>query len=338
MNHKKSNIFITLDYELFMGEKTGSVTNCMIRPLDKLIEILNKYNIKVTIFVDSAYLLKVYELKNRYKSLENDYKLITRQIRSLSENGHDIQLHIHPQWLHSDYSENGWKVDPKHYKLSDLEPTESKTLFANAKLLLEQIINMPVNSFRAGGYSIQTYTDYTQLFSDNGIVIDSSVLVEAYADSDFQKYDYRSCLYYDRYKFKKDLMIEDNCGQFIELPISRHKVGLLFDILKRLTLTKQYDQNKYGDGIASASYITNNESLYHKLFRLFNNNFKTASIDIYYPIYLPYLYRKHRKTNNQDFVIIGHPKNFSELSLFYLEQFIKKEKENSRFLTVSSIV
>ncbi len=30
------NVYFTLDYELFLGEKTGTPENCLIRPMDEL--------------------------------------------------------------------------------------------------------------------------------------------------------------------------------------------------------------------------------------------------------------------------------------------------------------
>ena len=32
------NILLTLDYELFLGAKTGSIENCLIRPLEAYLQ------------------------------------------------------------------------------------------------------------------------------------------------------------------------------------------------------------------------------------------------------------------------------------------------------------
>jgi len=40
------NILITLDYELFNGEKSGSVNNSLITPMQELLKVLDKYNFK----------------------------------------------------------------------------------------------------------------------------------------------------------------------------------------------------------------------------------------------------------------------------------------------------
>ena len=37
------NIYLTLDYELFMGAQSGSVQNCLIKPMNRLIERTKDY-------------------------------------------------------------------------------------------------------------------------------------------------------------------------------------------------------------------------------------------------------------------------------------------------------
>ena len=53
------NCFITLDYELFLGEKTGTVDGCLVKPMDALLRVLDKYGIKANVMVDAAYLLRM---------------------------------------------------------------------------------------------------------------------------------------------------------------------------------------------------------------------------------------------------------------------------------------
>src|SRR5574344_1713483 len=102
------NIYLTLDYELFMGVNSGSVQNCLITPTNKLIEMMDKYKIKATFFVDGCYLLRLKELKDKYEKLNQDWKNITDQLSRLSSEGHDIELHIHPQWYDAKYVKGKW--------------------------------------------------------------------------------------------------------------------------------------------------------------------------------------------------------------------------------------
>ena len=57
------NIYITLDYELFFGKESGDIDDCIIRPTNELLKIVNPYNIKLVFFVDVGYLIKLNEYR-----------------------------------------------------------------------------------------------------------------------------------------------------------------------------------------------------------------------------------------------------------------------------------
>ena len=46
------NIYITLDYELFLGPKTGSVDKCLIEPTYNLCKVVSKHGSKMVFFID----------------------------------------------------------------------------------------------------------------------------------------------------------------------------------------------------------------------------------------------------------------------------------------------
>ncbi len=178
-------LLITLDYELFLGSKTGTVEKCLIEPMDRLIEVGDKYSLKYTIFVDSTYLLKLRELSAKYSNLKEDYLRISEHIKFLHKLGHDIQLHIHPHWHYSEYNGKEWLLDKNHYKLSDLSDEDARMIFSKSKQLLDEIIGEETIAFRAGGFSAQTNNLIT-LFEENNIKVDSSVYPKNLYDSSQQ--------------------------------------------------------------------------------------------------------------------------------------------------------
>ena len=151
------NIIITLDYELFLNDITGTVNNCLIKPMQEIQKICEKHDFKLTIFVDAAYLYRLTELKKDYPALEEDYKNTVDNIKWLAKLGHDIQLHIHPQWYYSNYNGKEWILDWDHYKLSDMPRDYAFEVFGKSKELLDSIIEYKTTLFRAGGYSIQDF-------------------------------------------------------------------------------------------------------------------------------------------------------------------------------------
>lgn len=165
-------IYLTLDYELFMGNHVGSVEQCLIKPTERLMTILKQHNAKATFFVDASYLYALNKKRISSSKLQSDFESIAYQLLQIKKAGHAIQLHIHPQWYCAEFDGSKWILDEKYYKLSDLPKHIVPSLFIETKNLLESLIEDKVSAFRAGGYSIQSYKEIADLFSSAGILID----------------------------------------------------------------------------------------------------------------------------------------------------------------------
>lgn len=331
-------IYLTLDYELFMGNKTGTVENCLIKPTNKLLTVLDKYNVKATFFVDAAYLYQLDKLKFSYSTLNRDYDSIVKQLRDLSKMGHDIQLHIHPQWYYAKYDGCEWNLSSSPYKLSDMEERDCFDLFHKSKILLEQIIGKNVCAFRAGGYSIQTFNNLPKLFSDNDIKIDSSALSMKSSEGLYQVYDYSNVKSGFYYSFYDDVSKPSNTGPFIEIPITTSKICPLFVAYNFIKswMIKSVDKTVFGDGVSINSI--NHEGKRSLISRIilywkFINQQRMASIDKTNSLYLKYIY--HSQLKNNVFVIIGHPKNLSMFSVNNLDVFLSSIYNKISFSTIS---
>src|SRR5699024_9805767 len=112
-------IVLTLDYELFFGQKTGSVSKSIVDATERLVTVLDEFNIKAVFFVDVGFLKQLDYYRSDHPELEKDYQLISDQLKQLSNEEHDLQLHVHPHWEDSRYHDGKWKIDAKRYKLSD---------------------------------------------------------------------------------------------------------------------------------------------------------------------------------------------------------------------------
>jgi hypothetical protein len=299
-------IFLTLDYELFLGSHTGSVEKCLIEPMAKLCSTADKYGVKFTIFVDATYLLA---LKNHLDcpALQIDYRQIKAHLLHLKSSGHSLQLHIHPHWLHA------------HYRLSQLSKEEATHVITQSKQLLEEIIQQNIHAFRAGGFSIQPFEPYSKLFKDLELKIDSSVLPGCYYNSNNQQYDYRSSPAKDKYSFSKDVCEEDACGEFVEYPITTHSISFWF--WWKFALLKLLKGKKHimmGDGI---SVETTAQSIFT---RLTKSQAGFACMDGYKSSLLHKMKKQQEKRFGRDanFVVLGHPKLTTPYSIDKLDEFI----------------
>ena len=114
------NVFLTFDYELFFGSKSGSIQKCIIEPTEKLIEISKKHNVFFTFFVDAGFLVSLKLNIGKFPHLQNEYDSVCNNIQRLESEGHSIQLHIHPHWEKSYYDGQKWVFNVDGcYALSD---------------------------------------------------------------------------------------------------------------------------------------------------------------------------------------------------------------------------
>lgn len=324
-------ILFTLDYELFLGARTGTVQRCLVEPMSSLTAIGDKYGVKFTLFVDATYLCALKKYREQFPALSVDYSAIVAHLQELSGRGHDIQLHIHPQWAYSTYNGQEWIMDAEHYKLSDLAWEDARAIFFASKKELEDIVRKPVVAYRAGGYSAQPTEMLVKLFNENGVKVDSSVYPGAYYSSQQQQYDYRSCPNKDLYRFEKDICIEDPKGSFVEVPISTLRVSPLF--YWKLVLTKIFKSEahkSFGNGVPVQA---TKESITKRLTRFSD---ALATIDGYKISYLRAAYCKSKKRHNI-FCVIGHPKATTPYSLKRFERFCKQLCSQNTFITMAEL-
>ena len=321
------NIYITLDYELYFGEKHGTVYKCIIFPTNELIKIAEKYNVRFTFFIDAGFLLKLDEFRSKYPTLEEDYKAVTEQIKYLSETGHDIQLHIHPHWEDSYYNGLNWIFDLKRYKLVDFNEIEIEDIVAKYKKVLTDLTGKKIFAYRAGGWCLQPFGKLKSAFIKNEISFDSSVFKNGFYTSNHYSYDFRSAPDKDLYRFEEEPEIENTIGYFTELPISAIKNSpFFFWKLFLLGRKNPYLHKPLGDGIAMPA-----PGQRKKMLSRYTNC--TVCIDGYNAKLLQKALMQLQKKKFKQMVVIGHPKALSRYSIQKLEEFVNKNCNKNNFTT-----
>ena len=326
-------ILFTLDYELFLGACTGTVAKCLIEPMQHLIEATKDYGVKFTIFVDAVYLLKLKEYSSQYPSLSKDLGDIQSNLLSLKEDGHDIQLHIHPHWYFSKYNGSCWELDDNHYKLSDLSEDQALGVFKKAKLYLDELVGIKTIAYRAGGFSAQPTSLLTKCFGENELLIDSSVYPGNYYNSTHQAYDYRNCPKKSIYRFDEDICAESEFGRFVELPLSTIMLSPIFYWKLVVTkLMKAARHKNFGDGV---SVKTTSDSIKERLLKK-TSGFVT--IDGYKCSYLKRAYNL-KKDKEEILCVIGHPKLATPYSVKTLAKFCASiSGDYPQYITISELM
>jgi hypothetical protein len=326
-------ILLTFDYELFFGAKVGSFERCILEPVNELVRIGNKYDVKYTFFVDAGYLSRLNSYHTN-KSCRQERSINLRIIEELLRNGHDIQLHIHPHWEDSSYSESGWDINPNRYRLSQFSKNEIEGIVFRYKDTLTSIVGDNIFAYRAGGWCIQPFDKIKDALKENNIWMDSTVFSGGISLSSTHFFDFRNAPNDTMWRFEDDPLIKRPGGFFTELPISSLFIGPIF--YWKFAISRKLGGNlhkAYGDGVPIGK--TKSE-----LFRLLiNGGQSVASTDGYKILGLFNAYNDYKKRygDNGYFVTIGHPKACTLFSLKMLERFILTNLDSNEFITCEEV-
>ncbi|KJJ84765.1 hypothetical protein OMAG_001263 [Candidatus Omnitrophus magneticus] len=152
-------IIISIDYEIF-GQGAGNVSDHMINPVKKLSRIAGRYNVPFSLMFEAVEFMKFEEFaRDIRKDLEfSPHELIKEQIIECARKGHDIQLHIHPQWIDALYKRKKWEIPNPSRVVEDMDEKSIYKMISSAKQKIENIItpinpNYICNTARFTGYN-----------------------------------------------------------------------------------------------------------------------------------------------------------------------------------------
>lgn len=319
MNHI---VLLTFDYELFLGE-SGTVENCLIKPTNLLLEVLNQNNAHGTFFIDVTFLLRLIEVGN-----SRQFSLIKAQIQDMVRGGHEIGLHIHPHWVDAEYQEDGetWIFkDFTKYKISNCPQIILTELFDKGTALLNKIAQevvpgYEVKSFRAGGWCADPFTSISEHLRRNGIFIDASVIpYRRLAGNTISSFDYSDIRASKPYRFSNNLHEEENDGVFIEIPLSTYKVSPFVQfksLFKRRFSNSTSTMKRFGDGKSVFDVESNTD--FHRYTKYFTWTRSYYSCDSCSELMINRI-----KNEDQELItIVSHPKCLSIESLSIISKIV----------------
>lgn len=339
----KFAIHLTADYEVF-GNGSGDVTCCLIEPAEKLMTIAEQHGTRVTFFVDvsEVWAFEKLESSGVEAGRSQPASRIRAQLQDAVGRGHDIQLHVHPQWVGAawDKNEGAWTVRLDRWRIGSLPEKDddgngvtAESIIAEGVAWLEQLAR-PVDraykclAFRAGAWSIQPERAVLEAFRKAGISVDSTVSPGAYRDDGLSYFDFRkapSNLPY--WHFSKRVDRPDHDGDLLEIPIFTVRQSIIEAVIdpvsRKLTAPRpSRPPGCKGESERSAHKKGRIQTLFN---RLLTPQGRTRMLD-YCALNAKEMIRMiERSYSNQltyvtrPVVAIGHPKNFAnpgELELF----------------------
>jgi peptidoglycan/xylan/chitin deacetylase (PgdA/CDA1 family) len=326
-------VYLTFDYELFFGSRTGSVKKCMVAPTRLLLDMCRKYRIGMTFFVDTGYLLKLEEFAPLHPELKNDLDEVKEQIAEMLSLNCAVQLHIHPHWEKSRYANGKWEiVTDGAYRLNDFSDEEIASIVRAHHSCLERIAGSKVSAYRAGGWCVQPFSRTEAVFRELGISVDSSVFPGGKFESKHYNFDFTAVKpFSDAYRFQSDVCREEKDGNFLEVPIASWLYRPAFYWrLYAMGRLRPSDHKMMGDG----SFLAQPG---RKRSVLTSSTWNHVSCDGYYASMLQLQAKAYRSKGVEHFVVIGHPKGLTRFSVRKLEAFIVRNRNKYDFSTFNDL-
>ncbi|CAH9065453.1 hypothetical protein PSEHALCIP103_03382 [Pseudoalteromonas haloplanktis] len=346
---------LTFDYELF-GSGNGCVFKHIIHPTNSILATLKKLEIKATFFVEQLEVDALVKLKQTSAANSDDYKAaiaLEQQLCDIISSGHDIQLHLHPQWYQAIKVNNNWQLNFDWWRFSALpfrtrpDGTPGKfDLIKAGKASLESRFrkfkpDYVCHSFRAGGYNIGDDAETIKALLENDILLDSSVCPGFYVNSELSQFDFtlaeKKLPFWRSDESLLNPSIDSGIAysrQCVELPL----VSIKSSNIEKLSLARVYTLIK-NKRFKSVSYAGGKSTdLPKEIDNFTNSNFdvclsSTKQIEKFYD-------EINQITKNQQslypITLIGHPKDYSFFSP--MKKIITDLSKKGTFITIDEFV
>ncbi len=340
----KKYLILTYDYELFLGRRSGTVAQCQIIPTEKTLAILKKYDAKAVFFMDTLQLVKLKEIAVKGNiHAQKDFALLKEQFEKIISQGHYIYPHIHTHWLDAVYdpSTHQWNLsDVSKYRFHQCSAEQRKEVFHQSIEIIKEM-TLPVKSdyqidgFRAGGWCIQPFNDFRNLFIEHGIRYEMSVLPGFYSFTNAQHFDFTDCPDKSIYRFEEDECIEKENGRFVQLTVSSVSFTSAHRLLDRVWLKFSphiIKNNLPASGNGHASQPVNTQPETKKPgFDVMQNFKQRIAVELLTPVSMP-LYKSFLRGN--DYMhFLSHPKMITRHHHLLFEKFLDYAYKNFEVIT-----
>lgn len=340
----KYNLYFTLDYEIH-GNGDGNPLQLMVEPTYRLMNLLEKYNQRLTIMVDVAEILCF--KRYREQTGRDDFHVaeIEKQLRDAIRRGHDIQLHIHSSYFQAKW--NGTRFDQciEEYNMAALSYNRVYEMVGQCVDYLETLLK-PIKSdykvwlYRAANWSMVPTPTLYKVLTEYGITHDTSVYKGGCQGGNVC-YDYRyahdNLLSYQA--SSKDINIQDPAGQIVEMPIYT-EMRPFWDFVSpirvfRMVRAKFHKHKRNKSAISTIQQVVNKED---------NRKISLRSFFVKSPLKMDFnqvngrglicmmknIMRRTKKENikHVDVVLIGHSKTFIPYNEKTLRPFLEWLKNN----------
>lgn len=184
------------DWEL-SGNGSGDARALQFKPMRELIGLYKEFGISGSFNAEVMQQLSFRDNSSRHSLLKELADGWDEHVIDAYREGHDIQLHIHPQWRNSEYADGKWKLT-SDWSILNYEPGEAREMIFRGKDYLESLLrkidpNYRCVSYRSGAWCIAPSPFMLNLLVEAGIVFDMSIVAGVRYNTRHINLDYSKC-------------------------------------------------------------------------------------------------------------------------------------------------
>jgi len=185
------------DWEV-RGNGSGDPRVLQFAPMRRLTEVYRKYGIRGSFNAEVMQQLTYRNLQGRFPELKAVADEWEQVVMESFQQGHDIQLHLHPQWNRSEFECQGsWKLHGD-WSIINYSSEQIRGLLLSGKRFLETLLRRvdptySCVSFRAGSWCAAPSESLLPILAELGFVFDMSIVAGIRYDTPRVKLDYTHC-------------------------------------------------------------------------------------------------------------------------------------------------
>ncbi len=185
------------DWEV-RGNGTGNPRTLQFEPMRELVKIFNNHGIRGSFNVEVMQQLTYRSLQGRFPELQAIADEWERVVKESFQQGHDIQLHLHPQWSDARYNREGDWMLSGDWSIINYRNDQIRAMLVAGKQYLESLLReidpaYTCVSFRAGSWCAAPSDYLLPALSELGFVFDMSIVAGIRYDTPRVKLDYSRC-------------------------------------------------------------------------------------------------------------------------------------------------
>jgi hypothetical protein len=185
------------DWEV-RGNGSGDPRVLQFAPMRRLTETYQRFGIRGTFNVEVMQQLTYRNLQGCFPELQDLAGEWEQMVTDSFRQGHDVQLHLHPQWNGAEYEGQGrWKLRGD-WSIINYPGQQIRSLLLSGKEFLESLLRSvdpaySCISFRAGSWCAAPSDSLLPILAELGFVFDTSIVAGIRYDTPQVKLDYTRC-------------------------------------------------------------------------------------------------------------------------------------------------